>query len=194
MPTLFSKMLCRLILSSHVYQASPRRGRVSHGYLVAPMNACSSLLRRSQLQSKSLVDVGKLDIYLMVSFTTRCCASARVLVLLFLGVILQQPSYQTFLHKSMRHFAQKVQPTLMVNGLLSLAVLLTTKLQPPHLRAGFGVDPNVGIAIFAFYATSVSLMQWLGFCSHCEQNSVDLASTWGPGSDSANLDLWTPPI
>jgi len=68
------------------------------------------------------------------------------------------------------------------------------KLQPPHLRAGFGVDPNVGIAIFAFYATSVSLMQWLGFCSHCEQNSVDLASTWGPGSDSANLDLWTPPI
>ena len=43
------------------------------------------------------------------------------------------------------------------------------KLQLPHFRGGFGVTPNVGSAISAFYATSVSLVQWLGFCSHAEQ-------------------------
>jgi len=45
-----------------------------------------------------------LTLYRMVSFTTRCCASARTLVLLWLGVILDHHSYQTFLHKSMPQF------------------------------------------------------------------------------------------
>jgi len=36
-------------------------------------------------------------LYLTVSFTIRCCASAKTLVLLFLGAILQHPSYQTSL-------------------------------------------------------------------------------------------------
>jgi len=40
------------------------------------------------------------------------------------------------------------------------------KLQLAHFRGGFGVTPNAGSAISAFYAASVSLMQWLGFCSH----------------------------
>ena len=64
------------------------------------------------------------------------------------------------------------------------------KLQLPHFWEGFGVTPNAGSAISAFYAASVSLVQWLGFCSHSEQNFIDLASTWAPGQDLANPDQW----
>ena len=68
------------------------------------------------------------------------------------------------------------------------------KLQLPHCWGGFGVTPNAGNAISAFYAASVSLVQWLGFCSHTEQNFIDLASTWAPGQDLANPDQWSAPI
>ena len=67
------------------------------------------------------------------------------------------------------------------------------KLQLPHFRGGFGVTPNAG-AISAFYAASVSLVQWLGFCSHAEQNFIDLASTWGPGQELTIPDQWSAPI
>jgi len=42
----------------------------------------------------------------------------------------------------------------------------------------------------------VSLVQWLGFCSHPEQNDfiIDLASTWAPGQDLANPDQCSAPI
>jgi len=53
------------------------------------------------------------------------------------------------------------------------------KLQLPH----FFVTTNAGSAISAFYAASVSLVQWLSFCSHPEQNLIDLASTWATGQD-----------
>jgi len=68
------------------------------------------------------------------------------------------------------------------------------KLQLSYFRGGFGVTPNAGSAISAFYAASVSLVQWLGFYSHTEQNFIDLASTWAPGQDLANQDQWTPHI
>jgi len=61
----------------------------------------------------------------------------------------------------------------------------------PHFRGGFGVTPNAGSAISAFYAASVSLVKRLGFCSHAEQNFIDLASTWAPGQDLANPDQWS---
>jgi len=65
------------------------------------------------------------------------------------------------------------------------------KLQLPHFQGGFGVTFNAGSAISAFYVASVSLVQWLGFCSHSEQNFIDLASTWAPGQDLANPDQRT---
>ena len=68
------------------------------------------------------------------------------------------------------------------------------KLQLPHFRRGFGVTPNAGSAISAFYVASVYLVQWLGFGSHAEQNFIDLASTWAPGQDLANPDQWSAPI
>ena len=68
------------------------------------------------------------------------------------------------------------------------------KLQLPHFRGGVGVTPNAGSAISAFYAAPVSLVHWLGFCSHAEQNLIVLASTWAPGQDVANPDQWSAPI
>jgi len=67
-------------------------------------------------------------------------------------------------------------------------------LQLPHCRGGFGVIPNAGSAISAFYVASVSLVQWLSFCSHAEHNFIDLASTWAPGQDLANPDKWSATI
>ena len=52
------------------------------------------------------------------------------------------------------------------------------KLQLPHFLGGFRVTPNAGSAISAFYAASVSLIQWLDFYSHPKQNFIELASTW----------------
>jgi len=68
------------------------------------------------------------------------------------------------------------------------------KLQLLHFRGGFGVTPNAGSAISAFYVASVSLVQWLGFCTPAEQNFIDLASTWAPGQDLANVDQRSAPI
>jgi len=68
------------------------------------------------------------------------------------------------------------------------------KLQLPHFRGGFGVTLDAGSAISAFYAASVSLVQWLSFCSHAEQDYIDLASTWAPGQDLANPDQQSAPI
>jgi len=62
------------------------------------------------------------------------------------------------------------------------------------IQGGFGVAPNAGSAISAFNGASVSLVQWLGFCSHAEQNFIDFASTWAPGQDLANPDQWSAPI
>jgi len=68
------------------------------------------------------------------------------------------------------------------------------KLQLPHFRGGFDVTPNAGSAFSAFYAASVSLVQWLGFCCHAEQNFIDLASKWAPGQHLTNPDQWSAPI
>jgi len=65
------------------------------------------------------------------------------------------------------------------------------KLQLPHFRGGFGVTPNAGTAISAFYTASVSIVQWLGFCNHPEQNIIYLTSTWAPGQDLDNLGQLT---
>ena len=72
--------------------------------------------------------------------------------------------------------------------------LADMKLQLSHFRRDFVIIPNAGSAISAFYAASVSLVQWLGFCIRPEKNSIDLASTWAPGQDLLNPDLWTAPI
>ena len=68
------------------------------------------------------------------------------------------------------------------------------KLLLPYFRGGFGVTPNAGSALSAFYVASVSLMQLLAFCTHAEQNFIDLASTWAPGQDLANPEQWSAPI
>ena len=68
------------------------------------------------------------------------------------------------------------------------------KLQLPHFQGVFGVTDNAGSAISAFYAASVSLVQWLGLCSYPEQNFINLASTWAPGQDLSNPDQWSAPI
>ena len=54
------------------------------------------------------------------------------------------------------------------------------KIQVPHFRGGFGITPNEGSAIAAFYSATYVLVVWLG--SHGgNRPAQDFANTWVPG-------------
>jgi len=61
------------------------------------------------------------------------------------------------------------------------------KIQVPHLRGGFGITPNEGSAISAFYSATCALNVWLG--SHGgNRPAQDLANTWAPGLNLTSPD------
>jgi len=68
------------------------------------------------------------------------------------------------------------------------------KLQLPHHRGGFGITPCAGSAISAFYASTASLVRWLGHHGNAQQDFANLADVWVPGQDMSNTDSWTAPI
>jgi len=68
------------------------------------------------------------------------------------------------------------------------------KLQLPHHRGGYGITPCAGSAISAFYASTASLVRWLGHHGTAEQVLVNLARFWAPGQDMSNPDSWQAPI
>ena len=148
----------RILTSIFVYQAwmqaSPRRGCVSQGYPLAMMNGCSSLFRRRQLQSRSTLV--SLTLYLMFSFTTRCCASARTLVLLVLGRNTPTPLISDILVQVDATILQVIYPRGTTNAhggwTPVFRCFLDIKLQLPHFRRGFGVTPNADSAISVLYA------------------------------------------
>jgi len=67
------------------------------------------------------------------------------------------------------------------------------KIQLPHFRGGYGITPNEGSAISAFYSATCALVVWLG--SHGgtrpAQHFVD---AWAPGLDLTSPDSWHPPL
>jgi len=70
------------------------------------------------------------------------------------------------------------------------------KLQLPHHRdrGGFGITPCAGSAISAFYASTTSLVRWLGRHGNAQQDVANLADIWAPGQDMSNPESWTAPI
>jgi len=61
------------------------------------------------------------------------------------------------------------------------------KIQVPHFRGGFGITPNEGSAISAFYSTTCALVIWLG--SHgSNRPAQDFANTWAPGLNLTSPD------
>jgi len=62
------------------------------------------------------------------------------------------------------------------------------KLQLPHHRGGFGITPCAGSAISAFYASTASLVRWLGHHSNAQQDLTNFADVWAPGQDMSNPD------
>jgi len=144
------------------------------------------------------IDVGKLDIISdgLIHYQMLCfCQNTRVA---FLGCNTPTPLISDILAQVdatiLEVLCQKGTTSAHVEWTAVFRCFADMKFQLPHFRGRFGVTPNAGSAISAFYAASVSLVQWLGFYSHPEQNFIDFASTWGPGQDSANHDLWTAPI
>jgi len=67
------------------------------------------------------------------------------------------------------------------------------KIQVPHFRGGFGIAPNEGSAVSAFYIDTCALVVWLG--SHGgtrpTQHSAD---AWAPGLDLTSPDSWHAPL
>jgi len=63
------------------------------------------------------------------------------------------------------------------------------KIQVPHFRGGFGITPNEGSTISAFYSATCALVVWLG--SHGGNRSAqDFAGAWAPGLDLTSPDSW----
>ena len=63
----------------------------------------------------------------------------------------------------------------------------TMKIQVPHFRGGFGITPNEGSAISAFYSATCALVVWLG--SHGgNRPAQDFADAWAPGLNLTSPD------
>ena len=68
------------------------------------------------------------------------------------------------------------------------------KLQLPHHRGSYGISSCTSSAIPAFYASTASLVRWLGHHSNDKQDLTNLAGVWAPGQDMSNdPDSWTAP-
>jgi len=61
-------------------------------------------------------------------------------------------------------------------------------------RGGFGIAPCAGSAISDFYASTASLVGWLGQHSNAQQDLANLADVWVQGQDMSNPESWTAPI
>jgi len=106
--------------------AACRRGISTTGLRVAGVGNDEWVQHFVQAKAAAVqVDVGKLDIISDGLIHYQMLPSAKTLVLLFLGAILQNPSYPTSLQTWRRRFDERAQLTLMANGLLPFAVLLT---------------------------------------------------------------------
>jgi len=68
------------------------------------------------------------------------------------------------------------------------------KLQLAHHRRSFGITPCAGSAISAFYASTASLVQWLGHHCNAQQDLANLSDVWAPGQYMSNPESWTAPI
>ena len=63
----------------------------------------------------------------------------------------------------------------------------------PHFRGGFGITPNEGSAISAFYSATCALVVWLG--SHGGiRPAQHFADAWAPGLDLTSPDSWHAPL
>jgi len=67
------------------------------------------------------------------------------------------------------------------------------KIQVPHFREGFGIMPNEGSAISAFYSATCALVVWLG--SHGgNKPAQDFADAWAPGLNLSSPNSWHAPL
>jgi len=67
------------------------------------------------------------------------------------------------------------------------------KIQVPHFRGGFGISPNEGSAISAFYSATCALVVWLG--SHGgNRPAQDLTDAWAPGLNLTSPNSWHAPL
>jgi len=67
------------------------------------------------------------------------------------------------------------------------------KIQVPHFRGGFGITPNEGKAISAFYSATCALVVWLG--SHGGTRPAQhFADAWATGLDLTSPDSWHAPL
>ena len=68
------------------------------------------------------------------------------------------------------------------------------KLQLPHHRGSYRISSCASSAISVFYASTVSLVWWLGHHSNDKQDLANLAGVRAPGHDRSNdPDSWTAP-
>jgi len=73
-----------------------------------------------------------------------------------------------------------------------LRKFVNMKIQVPRFRGGFGITPNEGSAISAFYSATCALVVWLG--SHGDNRPAqDFADVWAPGLNLTSPNSWYSP-
>jgi len=80
-----------------------------------------------------------------------------------------------------------------VDWTLHLSKFANMKTQLPHFRKGFGITPNEGSTISAFYSATCALIVWLG--SHGGALAAQqFADTWALGHDLTSPETWQAPL
>ena len=67
------------------------------------------------------------------------------------------------------------------------------KIQVPHFCGGFGITPNEGSAILAFYSATCVLVVWLGGHGG-NKPAQDFADAWAPKLNLSSPNCWHAPL
>ena len=130
-------------------------------------------------------------------FTINCSISAKMRAWPSLGAIHPLLFSLSLWHRWMTLFVEAVCRHGTGGGHVDwsphLCKFANMKIQVPYFRGGFGITPNEGSAISAFYSATCALVVWLG--SHGgNRPAQDFADAWAPGLNHSSPNSWHAPL
>jgi len=164
----------------------------------APSSRQSVLLPFVEKKARSVItDVTKLDVVsdgLLHNQLLHFCQNARMA---FLGRNTPTPLLSGFMAQVDATIVEAVCRHGTGGGHVDwsphLRKFANMKTQVPHFRGGFGITPNEGSAISAFYSATCALVVWLG--SHKgNKPAQDFADVWAPGLNFSSPNSWHAPL
>jgi len=180
--------------------AAMKAGVSTDGMCVAgvPVGVDAWLKNFVAKQARSVItDVAKLDVisdWLIHTQLLNFCQNARMA---FLGRNTPTPLLSEFMAQVDATIVEAVCRHGTGGGHVDwtpqLRKIVNMKIQVPYFRGGFGITPNEGSAISAFYSDTCALVVWLG--SHGGTRPAQhFADAWAPGLDLTSPNSWHAPL